>query len=214
MNSPATQKTSGLAITSLVLGIISLCCPVFLLPIAAVICGHVSRGQIKKSQGTIGGSGVALAGLILGYISIALSIVTVIWWTVAGAKIVEVGVATASAQKLQLAMAQMVSDGEAKGNKSLGWPADAGITTVTELKQRLVDNGYLKPDEAASIDFSKLLIGNVSAADPEDTVFIKFREKFMGATIYYSKSGEQETVPAPGDTAEEDPKRTPPYLAP
>jgi hypothetical protein len=38
--------------------------------ILAVIFGHVARGQIKRSNGTQTGSGMALAGLILGYIGI------------------------------------------------------------------------------------------------------------------------------------------------
>ncbi len=35
----------------------------------------------------------------------------------------------------------------------LAGKADAGITTVTELKKRLVDNGFLTADGAASINF-------------------------------------------------------------
>lgn len=213
MNPPATQKTSGLAITSLVLGIISLCCPVFLLPLAAVICGHIARGQIKKSQGAVGGGGVAMAGLILGYLSIALSIVATITWLKVGSSLVNIGLDTAYAQQIQLAMEKMVTDGETKGDKSLGWPADAGITTVTELKRRLVDNGYLT-GEGAKIDFSKYQFGNVSAEDPDNTVFIKLQSSFMGVTMYFPKFGPEVTVPAPGDTSEDDPKRTPAYLAP
>jgi hypothetical protein len=216
MNSPAAQKTSGLAITSLVLGIISLCCPVFLLPIAAVICGHIAQGQIKKSQGAIGGGGVALAGVILGYITIVLSIVAVVFWISVAPKMqstIDLGVNIQNAQKIHMAMERMVSDGESKSDKALGWPADAGITTVAELKKRLVDNEFLTADEAASMNFDKFLFGNVSATDPASTVFIKFRDTFMGATVYLDKSGSQQTVET-GDTLEEDPKRTPAYLEP
>jgi hypothetical protein len=214
MNQPASQKTSGLAITSLVFGILSLCCTAFVPAIVAIICGHISRGQIKKSEGSIGGGGVAMAGLILGYIGLAFSILAVVFWTMFGAKAYELGLNTQNAMTIQLATERMVSDGESKGDKSLGWPADAGITTATELKKRLVDNGYLTTEEAATIDFNKFDFGNVSAEDPESTVFVKFRNKFMGATVYYPKSGLQETVPAPGDTSDVDPKRTPAYLAP
>lgn len=60
------QKTSGLAITSLVLGILAL--PTAgLTAIPAVICGHIARGKIKRSAGTQSGGGLALAGLICGY---------------------------------------------------------------------------------------------------------------------------------------------------
>jgi hypothetical protein len=46
-------------------------CPV-IGAIVAVITGHISRGQIKRSNEQ--GAGMALAGLILGYIGIALTV--------------------------------------------------------------------------------------------------------------------------------------------
>lgn len=76
-----TIKTSGVAVWSLVLGILSLCCSGFLESkpalilgvftcIPAIICGHVSRGAVKRSSGTLKGFGMALAGLILAYLAI------------------------------------------------------------------------------------------------------------------------------------------------
>jgi Domain of unknown function (DUF4190) len=71
-------KTSGLAITSLVLGILGLVlllgCVGLLFAIPAVICGHMAHSRIKRSSGALSGGGMALAGLITGYISIALGI--------------------------------------------------------------------------------------------------------------------------------------------
>jgi len=69
-----SSRTPPLAIWSLVLGILSLTCFSFLTGIPAVICGHVAQGKIRRSGGLPGGSGMALAGLITGYISIALAI--------------------------------------------------------------------------------------------------------------------------------------------
>jgi len=57
----------GLATASLVCGI----CGLFLGPftgIPAIITGHMALGQIKKSGGGLRGDGMAIAGLILGYI--------------------------------------------------------------------------------------------------------------------------------------------------
>jgi len=71
-------KNSALAIWSLVLGIIGLvlllACigPLFAIP--GVICGHLAYSHIRRSGGALAGQGVALAGLITGYISIGLSI--------------------------------------------------------------------------------------------------------------------------------------------
>lgn len=60
-------KTSGLAISSLVLGILSFL-TFGLTGIPAVILGHLARGKIKRSAGLRTGEGLALAGLICGYI--------------------------------------------------------------------------------------------------------------------------------------------------
>jgi type II secretory pathway pseudopilin PulG len=57
-------QTSGMAIGSLICGLFFFFFPA---AIAAVILGHVSRSQIRQSRGRLKGSGLALAGLILGY---------------------------------------------------------------------------------------------------------------------------------------------------
>jgi type II secretory pathway pseudopilin PulG len=64
-------KTDGGAIASLVLGIASIAlCLTFLAGIPAIIVGHISLSRIKKSMGRLKGEGMALTGLILGYISL------------------------------------------------------------------------------------------------------------------------------------------------
>jgi Domain of unknown function (DUF4190)/GYF domain 2 len=78
----ATKKTSGLAITSLTTGIIGLpavlCWPLALiLEIVAIITGHMARGQIRKNPALSGG-GIALGGLICGYLGIVVIIAVVI----------------------------------------------------------------------------------------------------------------------------------------
>ena len=70
--SPAQSKTSGLAIWSLVLGILSLLCFSILAGIPAVICGHTAVSRIKRSGGVLQGNGLAIGGLVTGYLSIAL----------------------------------------------------------------------------------------------------------------------------------------------
>jgi hypothetical protein len=46
----------------------------FLGSIVAIITGHLAQSEIKKSNGMVTGKGMALAGLILGYLSIAFGI--------------------------------------------------------------------------------------------------------------------------------------------
>lgn len=69
---PAPTSTSGLAITSLLLGVLG-CIPI--LGIAAVVLGIVAIGQIDKSEGRIGGRGMAVAGSVIGGIFAVLGIV-------------------------------------------------------------------------------------------------------------------------------------------
>jgi hypothetical protein len=77
MNTPATQ-TSTTAVISLVFGIICWIALPFLGAIVAVMCGHAARGEIRRAPpGTIEGDGMALAGLILGYLHLALTALVV-----------------------------------------------------------------------------------------------------------------------------------------
>jgi hypothetical protein len=64
------RPTSGLAITSLVLGIVGLMFVPILASIPAVITGHMARAEIKRSEGDLEGDGMAVAGLITGYLSL------------------------------------------------------------------------------------------------------------------------------------------------
>jgi len=71
-------KTSGLAVASLILGIISLMgAAVLIVPmILAIVFGHVSLSKIRRDP-RLGGSGIAIAGLVMGYISIVFGFVFV-----------------------------------------------------------------------------------------------------------------------------------------
>ena len=67
---PAT-KTSGAAIASMVLGILSLFCSI-ITAIPALICGAIALVKINKSQGRLAGQGQAIAGLVLGGIGVMI----------------------------------------------------------------------------------------------------------------------------------------------
>lgn len=66
-----TPPTSALAVWSLVLGILGIL-TLGIPSIAAIICGHLSHGKIKRSAGLLTGKGLAIAGLVLGYIGLVL----------------------------------------------------------------------------------------------------------------------------------------------
>jgi hypothetical protein len=73
---PVQPKSCGLAVWSLVFGImaivLSIVCigPLFAIP--AVICGHIGYSRVKRSAGALSGEGLALGGLVTGYLGLAL----------------------------------------------------------------------------------------------------------------------------------------------
>lgn len=62
-------RTDGKAVASLVLGLLGLVTCIAGIP--AIILGHIARSNIEKSKGQLKGDGMALAGLILGYFTVA-----------------------------------------------------------------------------------------------------------------------------------------------
>jgi hypothetical protein len=73
----SAKPQKGLAITSLVLGILSfLTC--FLTGIPAIICGHIAQSRARRAPEQYGGSGLATAGLVLGYVSLVLCVPVII----------------------------------------------------------------------------------------------------------------------------------------
>lgn len=75
MNQPSLSPSSPpprarLAVTSLVLGILSLTCFGVLTGIPAIITGHIAHGRSRRLPHLHGGAGLAMAGFITGYLSI------------------------------------------------------------------------------------------------------------------------------------------------
>lgn len=66
---PIVPETSGKAIASMVLGFFSFIFPAGVL---AVVFGHISRSEIHRSGGRLKGEGMGLAGLIMGYMGVAI----------------------------------------------------------------------------------------------------------------------------------------------
>lgn len=73
----APKPNSTLAIVSLVAGLLGWTFLPLLGSIAAIITGHMAKNEIKKSADTLGGNGMATAGLILGYAAVALGLCAV-----------------------------------------------------------------------------------------------------------------------------------------
>ncbi len=72
------RTTSGTATASLVCGILGWSVLPVVGAIMAVILGHVAKNEIRASSGSLGGDGMATAGLVLGYAGIGLAALGVI----------------------------------------------------------------------------------------------------------------------------------------
>jgi hypothetical protein len=77
MNAPA--QTSGTAVASLIFGILTWVFLPFIGALVAVICGHVARSEIRRSApGTVDGDGLAIAGMILGYVQLGICVLAIL----------------------------------------------------------------------------------------------------------------------------------------
>src|SRR2546421_12020031 len=69
MSAPAAPRMAPMAFVSVVLAVLSfLCVPIFPV-ISAIGCGHLAWSKICKSGGALQGKGVAVVGLIVGYLA-------------------------------------------------------------------------------------------------------------------------------------------------
>lgn len=71
---PTPISTSTAAVVSLICGILAWIGVFGLGGILAVVFGHIAKNEIRKSNGAIGGGGMATVGLVLGYANIAITL--------------------------------------------------------------------------------------------------------------------------------------------
>ena len=75
---PVYRHESSLAVASLICGITAWFFIPFLGAIAAVITGHLAKKEIRESNGLLSGDGMAVAGLILGYVQLGLILLGIV----------------------------------------------------------------------------------------------------------------------------------------
>jgi len=169
--------------------------------------------RIKRNP-SLDGKGMALAGLITGYIG--LLVLVPIFAALAIPAIVG---ATEKAKLTQMLrnMRQIVSalqtaeaDRAANINPKLGFPADAKFTSAAQVKEMLVENDYLTSEDLERLQFDKISIGNVSVVDPPDTILLQIISEKVKITFLKDGSGkiERSGQPAFGRP----PPRTPEFL--
>ena len=72
------RQTSTAAVLSLVFGILGWIALPFIGSIVAIICGHMARSEIRRAPpNSVEGDGMAIAGLILGWSMLIVSVLAI-----------------------------------------------------------------------------------------------------------------------------------------
>src|SRR5437899_4223486 len=77
----AAPRMAPMAFVSVVLGVLSFACLPIIPVVPAIVCGHVAWSKISKSGGALYGKGIAIVGLIVGYLAIPWAVLQV-WFLV------------------------------------------------------------------------------------------------------------------------------------
>ena len=68
----AYREGNGLAVASMVLGILGILCLGPLAAVPAIICGHLASGKVRRGEMVPDAKGYATAGLVTGYVGLAI----------------------------------------------------------------------------------------------------------------------------------------------
>lgn len=74
----AIRETNTLAVISLIAGLLSWVALPIIGSAAAIVCGHKARAQIRREPARYDGDGLAIAGLILGWASAIVGLLTLL----------------------------------------------------------------------------------------------------------------------------------------
>ncbi len=220
---PPLPKTPGLAVASLVLGISGLAlCLGALAGVPAIICGHLAQAKIRRT-GSPGG-GIAVAGLVLGYVSsVMMFFVFPMFAALAIPAFVGAEQKAHSAAMLNNAR-QIGSAMEAAGlirvgtppHPETGYPVDAGIRSAGQVAQMLVAAECLTKKEVRALGFQQFDLGNVAERDPADTILVRSKpDSSKKYSVVVLKNGEGRILRTGHDTGfGKPPPREPQYLEP
>ena len=146
---------SGLAVASLICAFI----PLGALP--AVILGHMALSRIKSGRAARG-KGFAIAGLIIGYLSIALTIAVMVWFFMAGRAAYH---AIREAPPQALPPQEQVAGPEVFQGMDQNPPPpsmDNSVGGDPRLTLKITPNKFFAPKECYSIRIENRGLGNVS----------------------------------------------------
>jgi hypothetical protein len=73
------KRTSTKAIVSAIAGVLGWTLLPFLGSVTAIVAGHMARAEIRRNPDTIEGDAWALAGLVLGWLSVIVTVVGILF---------------------------------------------------------------------------------------------------------------------------------------
>lgn len=74
---PTNSKATAALITGITTLVLSWCCGLGVLGLAAVVLGMKGRAEVRQSQGTQTGEGLAIAGIITGGIAVLIGLLVI-----------------------------------------------------------------------------------------------------------------------------------------
>ncbi len=197
---------SALAITSFVLGILSIVSCAFITGIPAIVCGHLARARIREARNTLAGDGLALTGLITGYVGTAIIVVMTLVMGVSMAAMLAV-IPLAGAGKLMLdgplqsrsqAQAEIIAKAcqrYASGHEG-AYPESLEALVEEHLLSRtdLRDPNHSPPETASSAAAAGYLYyGQGAGPDtPTDTVLLASKALYEGRHVLAHLDGTTE----------------------
>ena len=75
LQNPRPSSTS--AVVSLIFGLLAWLLLPIIGAIIAVVSGHLARAEIRAAQGRLDGDGLAIAGLVLGYLQLVFALLVI-----------------------------------------------------------------------------------------------------------------------------------------
>ncbi|MDQ3495016.1 MAG: DUF4190 domain-containing protein [Pseudomonadota bacterium] len=75
---PMTRETNTLAIVSLIFGILGWSFLPLVGSVVAIVTGHLARSEIRRAAERPQGDGLAVAGLVLGYVALVSALLFVL----------------------------------------------------------------------------------------------------------------------------------------
>lgn len=163
------KQKAGIAVASLVLGILGLVLIGPLGSIPAVICGHMALSRIKKNPEALNGDGLALAGLILGYVQIGLMIMILplmaaILIPAVNKAVTSAGMVATVANGANIYKSVFANqmDAAVLGEESRGWPKKGEYRTSTDYFIHLVES------KAMSVSYDFFAAPGIPAAKSTD----------------------------------------------